>query len=613
MNIVVCIKQVPLVWAMKFDPAAKTLQREGVPSEVSSFDLRAVAKAVDLKRKHRGEVVVLTMGPPQARKALEECIALGADRGIHLCDAALAGSDTLATARALAAALRREKFDLILCGRHSVDAETGQVGPEVAELLDLPQITAARTVEIDVAARRVRAERETDLGHDLVEAPLPVLVSAAEDLAPEPEWTREQLDAARHKPIATLTAAEIGLDVAQVGLSGSPTRVAGLEAVATKRLAKVLASPTLEDSIDELIATLLDRGLFGEWTEHDPPSEVNDTSRVERSGAKDVWVYAEWIGATLRPITLELITKARALADRLGSSVTAVAIGEGATTFADRLAQAGADTVLVADAAGLAAYDTEIHATVLSDAIRINAPGIVLIPSTAIGRDLAPRVAGRLGLGLTGDCLDLELDGAGRLRQLKPAFGGSIVSPILSRTVPEMATVRPGVLPIGAADPSRRAHVEKLALGITARSRLRVLERFVTTASATELDEAEVVVGVGKGLGDRGQLSLAERLAATLGAAICATRDVTDAGWLERQYQVGFTGRSIAPRLYFALGIRGAVYHMVGVRRAGLIVAINHDPKAPIFRGADYGIVGKVADVVPLLTAKLARAREARR
>ena len=136
MRIAVCIKQVPVVSALQFDPVSKTLKREGVRSETSSFDVRALLKAIELRAAHGGEVVVVTMGPPQAREALVECLALGADRALHLCDRAFAGADTLATARALAAALRGEAFDLILCGRNSVDAETGQVGPELAELLD---------------------------------------------------------------------------------------------------------------------------------------------------------------------------------------------------------------------------------------------------------------------------------------------------------------------------------------------------------------------------------------------------------------------------------------------------------------------------------------------
>src|SRR5262245_57782860 len=301
---------------MKFDPASKTLKREGVPNEVSSFDLRALAKAVALKRSHGGEVVALTMGPPQARKALEECLALGADRAVHLCDPALGGSDTLATAKALAAAIRREPFDLVLCGRHSVDAETGQVGPEVAEILGIAQITAARTLDLDATGRKLRAERETDLGHDVVECALPVLVSAAEDLAPEPEATTEGLEAAKSKPVATLSAADLGIDVAEVGIEGSPTWVAGLETVSSKRLAKTVSADSLEQAVDEVVTVLLEYGLFGRWKQeaHAPLHPV-ETSPLSRRQAKDVWVVAECIGETLRPVTLELLTKARQLAD----------------------------------------------------------------------------------------------------------------------------------------------------------------------------------------------------------------------------------------------------------------------------------------------------------
>src|SRR5262245_11140545 len=180
MRIVVCVKWVPVLQALRFDPETRRLKREGVPCEVSSFDLRALGRAVALRAAHGGEVVALTMGPPAARAGLEDCLALGADRGVHVADRLLAGSDTLATARVLAAALLREEPDVVLFGRASTDAETGQVGPEVAELLDLPQVTGARTLDVDPAARAFTAERETDDGFDTVEGALPVVVTAAE-------------------------------------------------------------------------------------------------------------------------------------------------------------------------------------------------------------------------------------------------------------------------------------------------------------------------------------------------------------------------------------------------------------------------------------------------
>src|SRR5512145_1006905 len=217
MRIVVCVKYVPVLGAMRFDPATRRLAREGVPGEVSSFDLRALGRAVALRAAHGGEIVALTMGPSAARAGLEDCLALGADRGVHLMDPLLAGSDTLATARALAAALLREEADLILFGRSSTDAETGQVGPEVAELLDLPQVTGARRLDVDPAARTFTAERETDDGFESVAGSLPAVVTAAEDIAEERFPKKAEREAAKAKPIAAVGVADLGLAAGKVG------------------------------------------------------------------------------------------------------------------------------------------------------------------------------------------------------------------------------------------------------------------------------------------------------------------------------------------------------------------------------------------------------------
>jgi electron transfer flavoprotein alpha subunit len=227
-----------------------------------------------------------------------------------------------------------------------------------------------------------------------------------------------------------------------------------------------------------------------------------------------------------------------------------------------------------------------------------------------MGRDLAPRVAARLGLGLTGDCIDLDMDAGGRLVQHKPAFGGNVVAPILSRTSPEMATVRPGMLRARSPDPSRTATVERLPVQFPP-PRVRVAFQSPAGAEgAASLDCADVVVGVGTGIGGPEGLLVIRQLARVLGAPVAATRDVVDAGWLPRHHQVGLTGRAIAPRLYIAVGIRGAMEHVVGIRRATAVVAINSDPKAPIFQNADLGIVGDWSRVVPCLIRELGAAPE---
>jgi electron transfer flavoprotein alpha/beta subunit len=218
----------------------------------------------------------------------------GADRAVHLCDRAFAGSDTLATARALAAALRREAPDLILCGRNSVDAETGQVGPELAELLDLPQVTVARTLAVDPAALTLTAERETDAGLEVVTAPLPALVSAAEDLAPERFTTKAEREAAQAKPIATIGAAELDVDPAALGFDGSPTWVLGLEVVEEHRRREVIDAETPAAAAAALVERLMAHGLFGEWlVERHVPPVAAIAARAPRPNGCDVLVVAE--------------------------------------------------------------------------------------------------------------------------------------------------------------------------------------------------------------------------------------------------------------------------------------------------------------------------------
>ncbi|HXQ20088.1 MAG TPA: FAD-binding protein [Candidatus Acidoferrales bacterium] len=610
MRIAVCIKQVPIVSALQFDPHTKTLKREGVPTEVSSFDVRALIKAVELAAAHGGEVIVVTMGPPQARDALAHCLALGANRAIHLCDRAFAGSDTLATARALALALHRESLDLILCGRNSVDAETGQVGPEVAELLDLPQITGARTLSVDPSTHSLTAERETDDGFETICAPLPALVTAAEDLAPERFPSKAEREAAKTKPCIEVPAAELSPDPSQLGAAGSPTAVAALQHIETTRQGRIIEAGSIADAAARLARILIDdHGLFGTWKVHEQPAIAEMAASRRRVGPQGIFVLAETLAGTIRPVAFELLGKAAALAGALGTRVTALLFGPEMERYAAELAAYGADRVLLADHPQLAPYRTEMHAAALAAAIQSHVPRIVLIPATTMGRDLAPRVAARLQLGLTGDCIDIGLDAQGRLLQYKPAFGGSVVAPILSRTFPEMATVRPGILPLPTPDASRRATIERLPVHALPPARTRIVEQRGGAAAAADLDRAEIVIGVGMGLGDRTHLARIEPLAKLLGAGLCTTRDVTDAGWLPKQYQVGLTGRAIAPQLYIAIGIRGAFEHTVGVRRAGLIVAINKNAKALIFKHADYGIVGDYAEVVPALHRHLSAAR----
>ncbi len=608
MKIAVCIKQVPMVSAMKFDAESKTIVREGVPTEVSAFDVRAMLRAVELSQQHGGEVVVVTMGPPQAIDALAECLALGGDRAIHLSDRAFAGSDTLATARVLAAALRRESFDLILCGRNSVDAETGQVGPEIAELLDLPQVTGARSLDLVPADGVLVAERETDVGIERVEVRLPALVTAGEDLAAERFTTQAERDAAREKPIQVLTAADLELPAATLGANGSPTWVLGLESARDDRLREALPGEELAADVEVVVERLLEAGLFGEWKVERKAPAIAASAGAEARRGKSTIVVAEVSRGELRPVTFELVAKARALADAHGGSVDVLIAAPDASSHIGELSSSGADRVLVAQDERLTS-STEPQTALLASVIEWEEPGLVLLPATSFGRDVAPRVAGRLGLGLTGECIDLTVDEEGRVLQHKPAFGGTVVALIASRTSPEMATVRPGMLSADRARAHPVAEVVRVEVPEELPDRVRVVERTPDAGEVEDLEGAEVVVGFGKGIGGPEGLPLVRELAEVVGGVLCTTRDVTDEDWVPKQFQVGMTGRAIAPRIYIAVALRGAFEHMVGTRRSGLIVGINRSRKSPLIRNCDYGLVGDWREVVTLLIEKLRKAK----
>ena len=257
----VCVKWVPAISRIRLDPETKRLVREGVPSELNAYDVLAVNRAVELKQALGGSVAVYTMGPPEARRGLVRCLAMGADDAFHLNDAAFAGADTLATARALALALAREQYDLILFGNNSVDAETGQVGPEVAEMLGIPQITAVSRLEA-TGAGTVRAERALENGAEVIEGALPLLISVVEGVAADAQAGRDAVRAAEEREITELTAAMLADDVSQFGAAGSPTWVAEVRQVESSREGRLIAEGSAPEMAREAVAALTERGAL---------------------------------------------------------------------------------------------------------------------------------------------------------------------------------------------------------------------------------------------------------------------------------------------------------------------------------------------------------------
>ncbi len=313
----------------------------------------------------------------------------------------------------------------------------------------------------------------------------------------------------------------------------------------------------------------------------------------------NVLVIAEQRDGVLKKVAFEMLGAGAELAAALGGQVEAALLGSGLDGLPDRLAQYGAKKVYVADDESLAAYSSEGYTNTLAAFLGKIEPAVVLIGATAMGRDLAPRLAARLGVGLASDCTAFEI-ADGRLLVTRPIYAGKALAQVRLKGDPQMATVRPNVLPAPEPDESATAVVEPVAAA-AGDVRARVVD--IVGAGEGELDvaEANIIVSGGRGVGGPEGFAPIRSLAKTLGAAVGASRAAVDAGWIDHSHQVGQTGKTVTPNLYIACGISGAIQHLAGMKTSKVIVAVNKDPEAPIFKVANYGIVGDLFEVVPLL------------
>jgi electron transfer flavoprotein alpha subunit len=553
---------------------------------------RAVAKGVELSRQTGGSCTAITLGPPIAEDVLREAVAWGADSALHLCDPKFAGSDTLVTARALAAALSSAgPFDLILLGRNTIDGETGQVGPEVAQLLDLPFAAGARSLQ--AFDTHLALELETDDGFEVVEIDLPAVLSVAERLCEPCKVDQEGRAKVAPERIHRLTSATLG--EGPWGEAGSPTRVGAVRTMEHQRDRHVLKGPLKEQVADALQLLARREALQPKVTaehqsfsspEGEPPGITSDVAGNPQP------IIAVIVEHDRLQVARELIGAAAAIADHVGGQVRALC-PRGYS--GDELAAAGAHVVVELAGSRVA----EDVAGALVSWMTERSPWAVLAPSTSFGREVAGRAAAATGSGLVGDAIGLHVvDGS--LVAAKPAFAGALEADITWRSEVQLVTIRPGIMPV---PPNRSQSFQTERRDVSCRGRVRVLSER-RTDEIEALARAEVVIGVGVGV-QPDEYELLSRLSAILDAELAATRKVTDKGWAPRSRQIGLTGRSIAPRLYIAIGLSGKFNHMVGVRSAGSILAINSDLNALVFDHCDVGIVGDWREVLPILESGL--------
>ncbi len=691
-NFIVLVKQVPDVSQITdnaFDPNTGTLIRSRLASVINELDTQALAFANRMSRlvgSGSGKIVALTMGPLMAEEVLRYTLSRCADEVVLLTDRALGGADTVATANPLAFSIRKivkEFFNgdsdyYVVSGMQSVDGDTAQVPPQIAEELGIPCIAYATDCQYNNG--RFEFTRIISGGSQVVATRRPpVVVTVAKYEYP----LFATLVASRHAnkaKVVTWTSADINASL--IGVKGSKTAVIRVfppgktsrkcrKIDDVKSLAKVIAESVKSDkgtagasqqaaryvlpakrknkfdrtfegtakevedykiladklrelgindiaSIDEQAKDKILSAADGHFHKNALDDMLRGLQLAEPSYRGEVWVAAEHRDRVIHPATFELIGKARELADSLETKVGVVIAGNRLEDLAKHLITGGADNVYMIDDALLAEFDPISHRKAIADAIEKYMPQIVLYAATPQGRMLAPLVSYKLGCGLTADCTGLDIRDSSRkgqvgiLLQTRPALGGNVMATICTKNSrSQMATARPGVMKRLPEDPDRTGNIINHRVRITKDD--ISLEVIKTELAAGEVNfEADAIISGGKGMQSRDNYEeilrmLCDAVGTKLGISVesGASRAAVEQGFAERIHQVGQTGTAVGPKLYIAIGISGAIQHMIGVANTETIVAINSDHNAPIFKQCDYYIVGTAEDIVPQLAEAL--------
>jgi electron transfer flavoprotein alpha subunit len=621
LHIVVCVKHVPDATDIRFDPITLNLIREGVPAIVNPFCLNALEEAIRLKEKIGASITAVSMGPLQAQEGLREALALGVDRAVMVSDRDMAGADTLATSytlwRTIAKLAETDPFDLILAGKVAIDGETGQVPPGLAVRFNIPIISnVTEIVNVDPTSKTIVAKHRFDDGIETVKAKLPAVLTITEEANKPRKFTLDGMLKAKKTKIELWDRNAIDAKPELLGLKGSPTIVK-----------KVFPPPGRKQG--ETFDGTQDPRAAAKWLVQklvtvntltatqpkgaEPAAQVADRSAPSMHGSVsgkfgEVWVWVEHFHGKPAKVSWELLGEGKRLAKVYGTKLAALVIGNSVSHLAKDAFAYGADKVYVIENEVLEEYRTQPYAVALAQAVREYKPEALLLGGTIRGRDLAGSAATLLETGLIADCtaLDVEIE-TGTFMGTRPDYGGNLMSTIICpKQRPTMASVRPRVMK--SLPPSNGREGETIRVDVTLRpedTNTEVLNFVPIEKVGIRLEDSQVIVSGGRGLGSAKNFYLIEELSNALHAQVGASRAAVRAGWIGPEHQVGQTGFTVRPRLYIAVGISGAIQHIVGIMNVDYIAAINIDPEAPIFKMADFGVVGDLFKVVPALVDEL--------
>ncbi len=625
MNYIVLVKQVPDIRNIPEDAWdwEKGILKRGLLDNVcNELDKQATAFAISMRQMLYGQIVSLSMGPPFADAVLKYALAVGADIGVLLTDRKLSGADTAATAYPLAAAVRKIEKDIfkgdrnyiIISGMQSVDGDTAQVPPQVAEDLGIAHIAYATSFNID-KNNRLHVKRITRRGTQIVSPVTYPCMITVTNWTLHPNATFERTRWANSQKLIHWSAADVVGDESRIGLTGSRTTVFKIFSPREVSTRKCI----FESDLTKLTKLLKDAYLSKLKSVNQETAKVTyslpEGKNPTYSG--EVWVFAEQEGGEINQASYELLGKARELATQVNTKVGAILVGQNDSKLPGSLISYGADKVYMITGDRLNDFLPIPYSRAVCELLDKYKPQIMLFCATPLGKELAPRVAYRACSGLTADCTALDIfdykkgtqDYTAILKQTRPALGGNIMASIITQNSKvQMSTVRPGVMQASKLDESREGIIIKYEPELTEADFTVKIISSEESPVTSELKDAAIIVAGGGGCKTKEGFmncipALADGLSKLLGekAIVGASRVAVEMGFIDRSHQVGQTGQTVKPKLYVAVGISGAVQHISGMQNSRIVLAINKDPNANIFKTADFGILGKLEELVPKL------------
>jgi electron transfer flavoprotein alpha subunit len=580
------------------------------------------------KQNPDARLIVCSMGPGSFENSLRTAISMGYDEAYLLSDRKLGGSDTYATGLAISTMLRHLGFTkdskdpfIILAGRQTSDGDTAHVPSQVAESIGIPQATFVESVKMD-GIGKVVAKRIIEGGFQMMKLPIPCVISLTPTGIPPRKPSLSGAIKARNMKITTFGIADIGLGTEKIGIDGSPTIVAKVVNIVSERPPITMSQGHNEAAlVSSLIANYKKGGnVFGKKEE----AEKKEIERPDfplkdfRDGSKGILTWAEVTNGNISRPSLELLTPARNLANQLGNDtkIMTLMIGKSVRHLSQTLIEHGSDEVIIVEDDKLEEYLVLPFSSIFAQVIKEKKPEIALFAATTSGRELAPRVGMKTSSGVTADCTGLEIgeyiDKKEKviyypiLESRRPTYGESKLATILGFVCPQVSTARAGTFEVPRRSEGRNGIVSVYKPVLNDKDFVVEIMKTVRGGGGLQnLFEADIIISGGRGT-TNDSLGLIKALADSLiekgiNAEWACSRPVVDEGVTEYPRQVGQTGKTIRPKVYVAVGISGAIQHIAGMKEAGKVIAIDHNPKANIFNHADFGIVGEYQDILPEL------------